>query len=131
TFLTVVRASPAYDARPCSRPFLIGIAAQLVRRRRRSLRRWGDTLIALASRVTRIVERTPEDAATSAEEHQRVERALARLTEDKRLQFLLVEREGLAGEDVAQTLGIPIGTVWTRLHHARTELQRGMKRGCR
>jgi len=35
----------------------------------------------------------------------------------------MVVLERLPGEAVAQALGIPEGTVWTRLHHARRELQ--------
>src|SRR5262249_12821734 len=117
-FLTLVRASASYDARPSARPFLIGIAAQLVRRRRRSLRRWADMVIAFAARLTWVVERTPEDAASTTEQLERFERVLDGLTEDKRLTFLMVEREGMPGDEVARALGIPIGTVWTRLHHA-------------
>jgi RNA polymerase sigma-70 factor (ECF subfamily) len=35
----------------------------------------------------------------------------------------MVVIERLPGEAVAQALGIPVGTVWTRLHHARRELR--------
>ena len=40
--------------------------------------------------------------------------------------FLLVEREGLSGEEVARALDIPVNTVWTRLHHARNDLRRAL-----
>ena len=53
---------------------------------------------------------------------------LARLSEDKRLVLLLIELEGLSGDDVASTLGIPVATVWTRLHYARVELREHLKR---
>ena len=43
--------------------------------------------------------------------------------------LLLAEVEGLMGEQVAEALGVPVGTVWTRLHHARNELRRVMKEG--
>jgi DNA-directed RNA polymerase specialized sigma24 family protein len=39
---------------------------------------------------------------------------------------LLVEREGLSGEEVASALKLPLNTVWTRLHYARAELRRAI-----
>src|SRR5262249_25457448 len=65
----------------------------------------------------------PEDAAHGARELARFERALAELSEAKRVVFLLVEREGMSGEDVARALDVPVNTVWSRLHHARGELR--------
>jgi RNA polymerase sigma factor (sigma-70 family) len=67
---------------------------------------------------------TPESSAAGTEEMRRFEAALGSLSDDKRLVFLLVEREGLSGEEVAASLEIPVNTVWTRLHHARAELRR-------
>ena len=127
TFLTASRAAASYDGRACARPFLIGIAAQLVRQRRRLWARWAEVLESFVS--TRIDEspRTPEEAAEAAETAERLERALGRLTEEKRLVLLLFEREGLSGEEVARALDIPLGTVWTRLYHARADMRRALK----
>ena len=41
----------------------------------------------------------------------------------KRETLLLAEVEELSCDEIAGALKIPIGTVWTRLHHARRELQ--------
>jgi RNA polymerase sigma factor (sigma-70 family) len=127
TFLTASRAAGSYDGRPCARPFLVGVAAQLVRQRRRVWARWAEVLEAFVSSQVDTVERTPEDHAETKETAQHVERALARLTEEKRLVLLLFEREGLSGEEVAHALSIPVGTVWTRLYHARADLRRALK----
>lgn len=56
----------------------------------------------------------------------RFDAALARLPEEKRLVVLLIEGEGLSGDEVARILDIPAGTVWTRLHYAREELRRAL-----
>ncbi len=56
----------------------------------------------------------------------RFDDALGRLSEEKRLVFLLIEREGLSGEEVAQALDIPVNTVWTRIHHARNDLRKAL-----
>ncbi len=126
-FLTASRAAPSYDGRPCARPFLVGVAAQLVRQRRRVWARWSEVLESFVSSQTEAPERTPEDHAETAETAEHIERALARLTEEKRLVILLFEREGLSGEEVAVALGIPVGTVWTRLYHARADLRRALR----
>ena len=52
-----------------------------------------------------------------------IERAIAALSPQKREVLLLVEVEELTCEEAASALGIPVGTVWTRLHHARRELR--------
>ena len=58
-----------------------------------------------------------------------VERALARLSEAKRVTLLMAEVEGLSCDEIAQALEIPIGTVWTRLHAARRELRQALEGG--
>ena len=52
-----------------------------------------------------------------------LEMALARLDPDLRSIFLLREIEHLSYEAIAETLGIPAGTVASRLNRARRELQ--------
>jgi RNA polymerase sigma-70 factor (ECF subfamily) len=128
TFLTLAKIAGRYDGRASARPFLLGIAAQLVRRRKRGLGRWAQALSAFADTFADRRVRTPEDTASTTEEMARFDEALARLTEEKRLVFLLVEREGLSGEEVARALEIPVNTVWTRLHHARNELRKALAR---
>ena len=41
--------------------------------------------------------------------------------------FVLVAVEGSSGEDAAAALGIPLNTLWTRLHHARREFLERME----
>nr|WP_276603309.1 sigma factor-like helix-turn-helix DNA-binding protein [Nannocystis pusilla] len=49
----------------------------------------------------------------------RVQQALDTLEEGKRAVFILFELEGESCEAIAAGLGIPIGTVYSRLHKAR------------
>jgi RNA polymerase sigma-70 factor, ECF subfamily len=122
TFLLVVKAAPTFRG-GAARAWLFGLAANLARRHRRSLAR-------MAARVaTWVRERGPDtpamplDAFDASERIGRAERALARLSEKKREVFVMVVMEGVSTDDAAAALGIPVGTVWTRLHHARRELQ--------
>jgi RNA polymerase sigma-70 factor (ECF subfamily) len=131
TFLALPHAAVSYDGRPRASPFLIGIAAHLVRRRRRFLARWTELLREVEELCADVVS-TPEEKLQSVQELAGIDAALARLSEGKRLVYLMVERESMTGEEVAAALGIPVGTVWTRLHHARTALSRSLaKRGKR
>jgi RNA polymerase sigma factor (sigma-70 family) len=52
-----------------------------------------------------------------------LDRAVARLPADQRAVLLLVTLEDMSYEEVARTLGIPIGTVMSRLSRAREKLR--------
>ena len=51
-----------------------------------------------------------------------VERAIATLPHEQRKVILLAGREGMRYEEMAKTLGLPIGTVRSRLSRARAKL---------
>jgi RNA polymerase sigma-70 factor (ECF subfamily) len=123
TFLTVQSAGASYDGRACAKPFLIGIAGRLLRDRTRRRARLSRVLETLGQTLSHVVSRTPEDDASAARELELLEGALLRLSEEKRMVLLMIEREHLSGEEVATALGIPVATVWTRLHYARAEVR--------
>jgi RNA polymerase sigma-70 factor (ECF subfamily) len=70
----------------------------------------------------------PTEPTEQLEAVQSVHRALAGLAPKKREVLVLFELEGLTGPEIAQALGCPLKTVWTRLHHARKEFERAVKR---
>lgn len=123
TFLAAMGAAKGFDGRASAKPFLLGIAARVLRGRRRTVARWARAAVAWVGAGPTETTRTPEDDAGTSEEIRAFDHALARLSEDKRVVFLLSEAEGLSGEDIAAALGIPIATVWTRLHYARAALR--------
>jgi RNA polymerase sigma-70 factor (ECF subfamily) len=124
TFLEAARSAGRYDGRPCCRPWLIGIAAHLLRRRRQSFGRFLAVLSSL--RATRATSADPRRALQARGD---VEKALDRISAAKRIALLMAEVEGLSCAEIAAALGIPIGTVWTRLHAARRELRRALDEG--
>lgn len=78
----------------------------------------------------------PGHALERAEEEQRVHKALARLSPEHRAVLVMKELDGQKYEEIAEALGVPIGTVRSRLHRARLELrelleeeERGLPRG--
>ena len=117
TFMKAARIAATYDGRSdTARSWLFGIAARLIQGRRRSLARFGRALARLAettSRVT-VAEHVPRSD---------LERGLESLSDAKRIVVVLAEVEGYTCEELARMLSIPVGTVWTRLHHARKELR--------
>lgn len=50
---------------------------------------------------------------------ERVQRALESLSIEQRAAFVLFEIEGESCESIAATWNVPVGTVYSRLHHAR------------
>lgn len=65
----------------------------------------------------------PEQTATRAEQRARIRQALATLPEHHRTIIMLSDLEGLSYREIAEVLDIPMGTVMSRLHHARKRLR--------
>jgi RNA polymerase sigma-70 factor (ECF subfamily) len=118
TFLTAAKSAERYDGRASCRPWLVGIAVQLLRRRRQAFGRFVEILSALKGTL-----QPASDPRAALHARNDVERALRQLSEPKRLALLMAEVEGLTCPEIAEALEIPIGTVWTRLHAARRELR--------
>jgi RNA polymerase sigma-70 factor (ECF subfamily) len=92
-----------------------------LRRRRQAVSRFAAVLGAFKSTLQPAGDPRPALQARTD-----VERALAGLSEAKRITILMAEVEGLSCEEIARVLVIPIGTVWTRLHAARRELRQAI-----
>ncbi|GIV10762.1 MAG: RNA polymerase sigma factor [Fimbriimonadales bacterium] len=66
----------------------------------------------------------PMDAALHRELQQVVEQAIAALSPKLKTVLLLYDVEELSYEEIARVLNIPIGTVKSRLNHARGQIQK-------
>ena len=62
-------------------------------------------------------------AIEAAADAAKVLRAMARLPTEQRAVLSLFALEGLKHKEIAEVLGVPEGTVWSRLHAARKRLQ--------
>ena len=69
----------------------------------------------------------PEQVALDAEMTQALEQAILSMSEKLRTVLLLHDREDIPYEEIAQMLGVPIGTVKSRLFLARAHLQNVLK----
>lgn len=73
-------------------------------------------------------EEGPESALDRGELRAGLARAIEELPDAARETLILREVEGLSYADIAATLGIPKGTVMSRLHYARRRVQDWMRR---
>lgn len=64
----------------------------------------------------------PRNPALDRERSRQLRRALSRLSFEHRTVLALFSLDGLSHREIAGTLGIPEGTVWSRLHLARKKL---------
>lgn len=65
----------------------------------------------------------PEGDLERAELREAIRSAIAELPDDARQTLLLREIDGLSYSEIAKSLGIPKGTVMSRLHHARRRVR--------
>jgi len=115
-----------YDCeQPNARPWLYGIATNLLaRHRRREGRRIHATARLLARQAA--VGDPADQIVADLDARQlwpRVADAVAELPEEERDALLLFVWEELSYEDIAVALGIPVGTVRSRLNRARVRLR--------
>ncbi|MFO7776340.1 MAG: sigma-70 family RNA polymerase sigma factor [Candidatus Hydrogenedentota bacterium] len=66
---------------------------------------------------------TPAEAAGTAELGAAIEKALEALPVKHRTVFVLREYEGMSYEEMANVIGCSMGTVMSRLHHARKKMR--------
>ncbi|MEV0195970.1 RNA polymerase sigma factor [Nonomuraea sp. NPDC050691] len=125
TFLRAFRDRTRYDlSRPDARAWLYGIASNLVDGHRRAeARRY--RALARSAEVTDVVshdERVVQRVAAAVMQP-RLAAGLAALSPGDRTVLLLVACAQLTYEEIAEALGVPRGTVGSRLNRARRKLR--------
>lgn len=127
TFLTLPKALRRWNGIGSIRTFIIGIAVNHARHHVRGAAR--------RRRALTLFAREPERGSVSPEhdaEQQRLSqlllRALDGLSFEHRSVFVLCEVEERPSPEVAQILGVPEGTVRTRLFHARQKLRASLEK---
>lgn len=123
-FLVLARRGADVPA-PAERAFLIGTALRVASDRRRQL----------ASRATVELTADPVSPALPPDEllalrraRETLDEALEALNPEQRAVFVLVELEGWAAPEVAAELGVPLGTVASRLRKARELFDASVRR---
>ncbi len=125
TFLRALRAIFGFDSGRPIRPWLLEIAANRCR-----------TALSMRTRRPRLapvsaaLEHVDPRPGVNDPHHLagELDRALNRLRPDYRLVFVLYHEQNLSYEEIARSLGRPVGTVKTWLHRARAELAENLAR---
>jgi RNA polymerase sigma-70 factor (ECF subfamily) len=118
--------------RESARPWLYGIAANVVAKHHRSEGRRLRATMRLAAR--RYPSEDPAERAIPAVDAQarwaRVADAVAELPEGERQALLLFAWEELTYDEIADALGVPVGTVRSRLNRARARVRAAADDSC-
>ena len=105
-------------------PWLYGIATNVVRNRRRAERRYAAALVRVPPRES--LPSFEDDSDARLDDEELMARALdllARLPRREQEVFALCAWDELSYEDAAVALGVPVGTVRSRLSRARSRLR--------
>lgn len=127
TFVVAFKRRESFSGRSSSRTWLYGIASRLCWRHNRGARRLGFFRLRYAREPERAV-RSPDQELERGETAALVYAVMKELPFKQRECFVLYELEELEGAEIAELLGIPEGTVWTRVHHARKKFEALMRR---
>lgn len=123
-FVVVHRRIATFDNTSRMTTWLFGIclrvAANYRRRQRRTL-----SDAALRAQANDDVVPVPVDEVLARRQRSvNAERVLAQLSLEKRAVFVMFEIENLPCQEIADLMGIPIGTVYSRLYGARAQIER-------
>ncbi len=118
TFLEVSRAARRFHGRSQVKTWIFGIAANLVRRHIRGEAQRNRLL----ARASDALATQPGSATPPSPRAEQLRRAIADLPHELRSVFVMCGIEGVSGSEAAAALGVPVGTIWRRLHEARAAL---------
>ena len=125
-FVVAYRALADFDPRRAQpSTWLFGICLNVARNYTRSQRRRDARLDPDAHDVTGTTWETPEELLEWRHRRLLLEVLLAEMPIEQRATWVLFEIEGLSGQEIAAQMQVPVGTVHSRLYHARRRLMEG------
>lgn len=130
TFLELRRTAASFRGTSSVRTWIFGVAANVARHTLRSERRRRERQAKYAEHV----ESAPQAVDDQVEQRKllaRVEQAVADLSPDLQVAFILCDLERLPAAEVARVLDVPEGTLWRRLHTARKQVREVIARTTR
>jgi RNA polymerase sigma-70 factor (ECF subfamily) len=120
-FLVVQRRLPEFDGGAELRTWLYAIALRVARKYKQRARREPTSLETAREQDPELpaAPDSNDDAAVANERLAFARRALAALDDDKREVFVLARIEQMSAPEIAEVVGIPLNTVYSRLRAAR------------
>lgn len=126
--LVVHRRLGSFDGRAPLRSWLAGICVRVARQEYRTRRRRQPEMLDPAGWID--VDSLPDAASVGSSATERRERIrllyelMASLDAPKREVFVLSELEQMTGPEIAEIVGLPLNTVYSRLREARVRFER-------
>jgi RNA polymerase sigma-70 factor (ECF subfamily) len=125
-FLTVHRRLPEFDEGRPMRPWLFGIAFRHASEYRRRAPRRRELLMEDPP-DTEDHARAPDSEASGRQLRKRALEALSVLDPDKRAVLVMHDIDGHTAHEIADALGIPMNTVYSRLRAARERFREAVE----
>jgi RNA polymerase sigma-70 factor (ECF subfamily) len=130
-FLNVHRSLPSFEGRSSIKGWLFGIAANVVRRSRRSAQRRRRAVPELDPPVDpdAFVDARrpgPADSAERAEAVRVLYALLDALEEGQREVFVMAELEQMTAPEISEALGVNVHTVYSKLRAARASFEKAV-----
>jgi RNA polymerase sigma-70 factor, ECF subfamily len=123
-FVVATRRLGEFEGRSSERTWLFAITFRVVQRMRRDRTRQREHLV----RYARELPPATADASQDTEAAEYLRYLLGHLPQTQQLVLILAELEGFTATEIAETLGIPLGTVHSRLRAAKQHLTRLIER---
>lgn len=127
-FVVVYRRLDEWEGRGQLRSWLYGITIRVAAAHRRKAHHRNEIPTEAPVGPDEASPTTPEGEAADREALALLDRALDELDDDRRAVFVLYEVEGLEMPEIAEAVGCPLQTAYSRLHSARKDVERAMKR---
>lgn len=127
-FLVVYRRLADFEGRSSLKTWLFGITLRVVKDHRRRIVRKDQPTESLRESLVGAHEGCPDRAAQKAEAVRLIHEVLDSMDDDKRAIFVMAELEQMTAPEIAETLGVNLNTVYSRLRAARALFEMGVKR---
>ncbi|MDC0746106.1 RNA polymerase sigma factor [Polyangium mundeleinium] len=128
-FIVVHKRLHTFDTGGSMQAWLFGICKNIVaRHRQRAYVRRETTAIPLPETSSEGVQPSPEENLATKQARAELTELLNELELERCAVLVMFEIEQKGCEDIAKELGVPVGTVHSRLHAARKEFEKALAR---
>jgi RNA polymerase sigma-70 factor (ECF subfamily) len=127
-FVVVHKRSESFDGSSKITTWLFGICLRVASAHRRRGFRRNETSVAEPPEHEADTKESPEQDLAARQARRQLESLLDELDLERRAIFVMFELDEMPCDEIAQVFGVPIGTVYSRLHAARQDFQRALAR---
>jgi RNA polymerase sigma-70 factor (ECF subfamily) len=125
-FVVVHRRLHTFDGRSRMSSWLYGISVRVAAAHRRRAFQRREQIGGVPETADRAA--TPEEAVAARQAQARLRAVLDAMDLEKRALFVMFEIDEVPCETIADFLGVPVGTVYSRLHAARKDFEAALRR---